>query len=198
MKPLKFKEFVSEKKENKDKKEVAKVVEPEEIKKKGKRYIDLESATTFARKQKFKKMEEWLAFTKDEKFPNNIPKRPDMYYRKDWISWKVFLGYDNMARIEEEIIDGKKYIFIAKYNNSPRNVYKIDITLVKPEKIKDYAKIQQFKILKLYEYDETFSIDNIVNKHGNAYWSGERGDYEINNIYELIMEFDYLLMSIRV
>ena len=60
----------------------------EEIKKKGKRYIDLESATTFARKQKFKKMEEWLAFTKDEKFPNNIPKRPDMYYRKDWISWK--------------------------------------------------------------------------------------------------------------
>lgn len=36
MKPLKFKEFVSEKKENKDKKEVAKVVEPEEIKKKGK------------------------------------------------------------------------------------------------------------------------------------------------------------------
>ena len=57
----------------------------------------------------------WLEFTKEEKFPPNIPKNPRQYFKKDWVSWGDFLStnrkQDNL--IADDYIryeDAKKWV----------------------------------------------------------------------------------------
>ncbi len=160
-------------------------------------YLSYDDAQLFVRKLGLKSSEEWKEFAKSDKFPKDIPKRPDFHYRKNWISWKQFLGYNHLDRIIEEV-STTKYLFIAKYYNMPMNVFKVDVTNVKLEKIVEYARHQQFKLVKVYEYEEGFDFKLIVNRHGQMYWGGEQGDYELYNVHNLIMDLDTMLLPARL
>lgn len=152
-------------------------------------YIKYDEAHVIVRKLGLKRIEDWRALCKAQKVPDGIPKRPDLYYRKHWISWKQFLGYDHLERIIEEV-SATKYLFVAKYYNMPQNVFKIDITNVKLEKMVEYARHQQFKLIKVYEYEEGFDYKFYITRYGQPYWGGEQGDYELYNVHSLIMDFD--------
>jgi hypothetical protein len=80
----------------------------------------------------------------------------------------------------------------------PMNVFKVDVTNVKLEKIVEYARHQQFKLVKVYEYEEGFDFKLIVNRHGQMYWGGEQGDYELYNVHNLIMDLDTMLLPARL
>jgi hypothetical protein len=162
---------------------------------KNRKYMKYDDAVAVVRKLGLKRYEDWKELCKNGKCPKGIPRRPDLHYRKNWISWKQFLGYDHLDRIIEEI-SSTKYLFIAKYYNMPHNVFKIDITNVKLEKILEYARYHQFKLIKIYEYEDGFNYKIIVSRYGQEYWGGEQGDYELYNVYSLIMDLDTKLVSV--
>ena len=59
-----------------------------------KKYSD---AKKFIQTLKIKNQNEWLKFTKSNNFPNDIPKAPHSYYKKEWINLGEFLGNGNIA-----------------------------------------------------------------------------------------------------
>jgi hypothetical protein len=160
-------------------------------------YKSYEDAKQIIQKFGIKSWEEWREFCKTEYMPIDIPKRPDTFYRKDWISWKQFLGYSNIDKIMDEV-STQKYLFIAKYYSMPNNVYKVDITNITLNNIQKYAKIQQFKIIKVYKYEEHPDYKFIVERFSQPYWAGEQGDYEVSNIYALIMELDMVFIQVNL
>ena len=49
---------------------------------------------------KLKNIEEWVAYCKSGKKPEDIPARPQTY-KKEWKSWSDFLGTGNISNIEK-------------------------------------------------------------------------------------------------
>jgi hypothetical protein len=164
---------------------------------KNRNYMSYDDAHEKIRKFGLKKYDEWRELVKSGKLPEGIPKRPDLHYRKNWISWKQFLGYNHLDRIIEEV-SATKYLFVAKYYNMPQNVFKIDVTNVKLEKMVEYARHQQFRLIKVYEYEEGFDYKMFIMRYGQPYWGGEQGDYELYNVHSLIMDFDTRMMPARL
>lgn len=59
-----------------------------------KKYRSFEEAREFARNLRFKCLSEWENYIFSGKIPNDIPKNPKSYYKKNWISWTDFLKRD--------------------------------------------------------------------------------------------------------
>ena len=58
-----------------------------------KKYRDFESAREFAKTLKFNSAVNWHEFSKSEKIPSDVPKKPNKIYKdKGWISWYDWLG----------------------------------------------------------------------------------------------------------
>jgi predicted helicase len=54
--------------------------------------MSFENAKKFASTLKIKTKEEWEKYVKSKNFPNNIPKSPYYFYKKNWKGWPDFLG----------------------------------------------------------------------------------------------------------
>ncbi|TBR07875.1 MAG: hypothetical protein EPO62_07585, partial [Candidatus Nitrosotenuis sp.] len=57
-----------------------------------KAFLPFEEARAYARSLGLKGVKEWLEFTKSDKFPKNIPKRPETVYAKEWNGVADWLG----------------------------------------------------------------------------------------------------------
>jgi hypothetical protein len=156
-------------------------------------YRPYEESRIYAQSLGLKIREEWFELCKSGKKPKDVPSRPDVVYRHDWISWRQFLGGSTIAHIETQQ-NSQKFIFVAKYEYMPHNVFKIDITNVGVESLKYYAREHKFKILKLYNMpngeDAPTEFKKLVARYCEKWWEGEYGDYVCSEIYELLMELD--------
>ena len=54
--------------------------------------MSFENAKKFVSTLKIKTKEEWEKYVKSKNFPNNIPKSPYYFYKKNWKGWPDFLG----------------------------------------------------------------------------------------------------------
>ncbi len=83
-------------------------------------YRDFKDARDFARKLNCRNRDEWNKYSKTNKIPKDIPKKPSQtYINKGWISWGDWLGTNNIAtfnRIYRDFDDARK--FIRKLNLS--------------------------------------------------------------------------------
>jgi len=156
-------------------------------------YRPYKEAKIYAQSLGLKIRDEWFTFCKSGKKAKDVPSRPDVVYRKDWLGWKQFLGGSTIAHIETQK-QSEKYIFIAQYEYMPHDVFRVDITNVGVQSLKYYSREQRFRIVKLYKLDNKDGSDqqmkNIINRHCEKWWEGEYGDYKCNNIFEMIMDLD--------
>jgi len=71
---------------------------------------------------KLKSQKEWASHTKEKKFPDDLPKSPEKFYRhKGWISWGKFLGTGNVAATKRKYRsyeEAKKYVQSLKLKNN--------------------------------------------------------------------------------
>lgn len=157
------------------------------------RYRPYEEARIYAQSLGLKIRDDWFELCKSGKKAKDVPSRPDVVYRKDWISWNEFLGGSTIAHIETQQ-NSEKFIFIAQYEYMPHNVYRMDITNVGVQSLKYYAREHRFKIIKLYKIDndEDSSIEfrKTLARYCEKWWEGEYGDYVCSNIFELLMDLD--------
>lgn len=110
---------------------------------KSKSYIKYDEAKKFIKSLNIKDRSSWNCFTKSNKFPSNIPKKPDRFYKnKGWVSWYDFFGtkkieypdYNKALKIANslKIKSSSEWRKLAKLNGgklnnlpySPEKVYK--------------------------------------------------------------------------
>lgn len=100
--------------------------------------LNYDEAKNIVRTLNFKTTLEWRKKCKTNEIPNNIPRRPDLYYLNNgWVSWsdwlgvevvsnknKVFLSYDECKKIVHTLdlktnLDWRKY---CNSGNKPKNI----------------------------------------------------------------------------
>lgn len=59
-------------------------------------------ARAFARSLNLESVVAWHIYSSGEDRPNDIPKSPNVVYRKDWVSWVDFLGLKTKSRFKQK------------------------------------------------------------------------------------------------
>ena len=153
-------------------------------------------AKRFVRSLGIKSYQEWMKWVKTDAKPDDIPARPDHYY-KEWFTWKDWLGTDTSIRtILKEVSHIKILLYIAKSDIQLSNVFKVNITYGGQEAI---LKLRNtgIKIIRIFEFDDRVDWKEILKKYATEYWKGEEDDYVFQNLHQFISELSYHLNDYR-
>jgi hypothetical protein len=97
-------------------------------------FLPFEEARTFVRSLNIKNIEEWDNYNKSGKKPNNIPNRPMLVYKKEWLSLGDWLGtkigFNGFLPFEEartfvrslNLKNQKEWNNYRKSENKPNNI----------------------------------------------------------------------------
>lgn len=110
------------------------------------KYMAFKKVKEFAQSKKFKNQNEWFAFCKTDKKPQNVPSGVNHVYKKVWKGWSDFLGNKEHIRFDKSLLpsfkeakkivlklnikssrDWKKYCKSGKRKNlpaHPESIYK--------------------------------------------------------------------------
>jgi len=159
-----------------------------------KKYRSYEDAREYAQSLNLSSVTEWHEFAKSGKKPEDIPARPDVVYQRDykWHTWSEFLG--NRIEIKLEQAKNKpKYFYIAKYPETPQNVFYFGITTSKENLKKDHS----FQVFRMYDYFDQFDWRDIVTTYATPYYEyGRQNEYIVNNMGGLISELSLDLIEV--
>jgi superfamily II DNA or RNA helicase len=61
------------------------------------KYRSYKNAKKYVQSLKLNNIKQWKIYTKNKKFPINLPKYPPRTYKKNWESWGIFLGTGRIA-----------------------------------------------------------------------------------------------------
>jgi hypothetical protein len=136
----------------------------------------------------------WLQWVKDnpDSLPEDIPKRPDITYKKDWLSWKHWLGDSVTERVEAQQTARSAavyYIIREKDYAHVNNVYSFGIEPGGVAALKDRWKLEQFQVVKLFQFDTQRApeVEKIVTSLSTPYF-GDGSVRAVPNIYDLCWE----------
>lgn len=159
-------------------------------------FIPFEEARKFARSLGLKSFAEWIAYAKSGDKPDNIPARPDYFYKEDWFSWKDWLR-GNIKEIVKETVKILPILYIIKVPNTPANVVKIDVTNGGKQALLE-AQRNGAKIIATFEYINNLDWRSILRKYANNYHYGEYDDYMFNmNPASFIFEISRYLQPFK-
>ena len=80
-------------------------------------FRNYKDAKKFVQLLKLKTVNEWLKYTSSQNFPNDLPKRPGDFYKKNWEGWGFFLGtgkVGNKLTVYRSYKEAKKYAQLLK------------------------------------------------------------------------------------
>lgn len=140
---------------------------------------------------------QWIAFTKSEGFPTDVPHRPDLYWQesKEWLTWKSFLGYEVTDRVAV-IGETDHIIYVIQYNEFPANVYTIGITNEGKDGLLRRQEQYDFRIVNGYYHDKTTDWLSRIKKYIRPYHIGKT-NYIVNNINEVLGELSLHYVQVR-
>jgi len=160
-----------------------------------KSYRPFNAARSFAQSKRFNKKQEWLEFADSEEFPKDIPKRPDLVYRKmnEWVSWPNFLG-TNIHEKGKNLLEADFMFYIIRNPKAVRDYYRCGITGGGISSINDYLAKINGSIVAVYSVPDTFQYNTFLKSMGFEEHYEYKGYYHIPNLIGLIsklsMEFN--------
>lgn len=159
------------------------------------KYRSYEDAREFAQLLNFNSVTEWHEYAKSGKKPKDIPSRPDVVYQRnqEWHTWSEFLGNRIEIRLEQNKTK-RKYFFIAKYPETPNNIFYFGITTSKENLKRDTS----FQVYRLYDYYDQFDWKEVVEKYSSEYQGfGRRNEYLVKDMGGLLSELSLDLFEIH-
>lgn len=159
-----------------------------------KTYRPYEDAKEFAQGLNFTSVTQWHEFAKSGKKPDDIPSRPDVVYQRDhkWHTWSEFLG----TRIEIKLESNKakrKYFYIAKYPETPHNVFYFGVGTSRENLKRDHS----FQVFRLYDYYDGFDWRELVEKYSSPFPDfGRKNEYAVKDMGGLVSELSLDLFEV--
>lgn len=125
--------------------------------------------------------------------PVDLPKRPDKLYEQ-WQGWGYFLGKTIDDKLEVQHVDTRVFA-IMQYPGYPSNVFKIRIENKGKSEILAQQRNQQFKIIKIYQFDDQYEhyIQKLVMENGSR-WHEGNNQFLVQNLHELLFQLDSILL----
>ena len=153
-------------------------------------------ARRFVRSLGLVTFDDWRKYVKSGNKPENIPSRPDYFYRNDWFTWKDFLRGD-IREIAKQAVSVIPILYIIKVMGTPSNVMKIDVTSGGKESLMK-AHNKGAKIIAAFEYTRQLDWRSLLSKYANNYYYGETDDYSFSmNPSAFIFELSTFLQSVK-
>ena len=144
---------------------------------------------------------EWVKEHSTELLPEDIPKRPDIVYKQEWMTWKHWLGDKVAERVEAQqkarsaaiyyVIREVKYAEVS-------NVYTLGVESHGIAALKERWEYEKFQVVKMFEFDsaKAHEVDAVIDKCSNSYF-GEKYVRAVPNIHEMCWELNNVLDLVR-
>lgn len=136
----------------------------------------------------------WLAWVKEneDKLPKDIPKRPDITYKKDWMSWKHWLGNSVAEKVEAQQVARSAaiyYVIRERDYENVANVYTFGVELGGVSALKDRWQHEQFRVVKMYEFhpERVQEVEQVVKTLSSPYFDSTDARI-VPNIHDLCWE----------
>lgn len=144
---------------------------------------------------------DWREYIRDnkDKVPSDIPSRPDVVYKSEWISWAHWLGTRPRETVEaQKKIVETRTICIVQHNDVPSNIYDVRVIMGGITGITEAWQLEQFTLIKAYWYptDKNEIIHKIIEHNSSAYMD-ETARRIVPNIYQLLWSMDTFLEEAR-
>lgn len=138
----------------------------------------------------------WLEWVKEnsDALPEDIPKRPDIVYKKEWMTWKHWLGDKVAERVEAQQKARSAtiyYIIREREHAQVANVYTFGIESNGVSGLRERWNHEKFQVVKMFEFDRDKAdlVDRIVENLSNEYF-GEKHVRAVPNIHELCWQLN--------
>ena len=137
-------------------------------------------ARAFAQSLNISTRGEWFKMCDSGKKPDDIPRRPDLYYRNknEWISWGNFLGVTITARAET--VAQTNTIFFIIYNpKAAKDYFRCGLTNGGVSSLNDFMVKINGRIVCAYYVPNTFSTDKFFSNFNIEEHYEYKGYYNI-------------------
>lgn len=145
----------------------------------------------------------WLNWVKENEadLPTDIPKRPDIVYQKDWLTWKHWLGDHVVAKIEaqQQARSASIYYIIRESDYAHvQNVFSLGVEPGGVSALKERWKTEKFQVVRMFEFDRDKApiVDEIINKLSHPHF-GENNVRVVPNIHELCWQLSTELDPVK-
>lgn len=157
-----------------------------------KTYRPFKEAKAFAQSLQLETKRKWLEFADTDKFPHDIPRRPDLYYRDkhEWVSWPNFLGV-NLHDKTQTLIEADLIFFIIQNPKAARDYYRCGVTAGGISSIQDFIKKINGRVIIAFHVPESFNYENFLAGLGIEEHYEYRGYYHIQNLNQVVSKLSF-------
>jgi hypothetical protein len=152
--------------------------------------VSYEKGRQYARSLGLSTLQEWFDHARSGALPENIPRRPDYFY-KEWFTWSDWLGKD-VRKLAEEAVQNIPILFVLKVGSTPFNVFKVDVTYGGKAALEDVER-QGARVFAAFYYNKNLDWRQILARFGTHFWKGDANDYAFSNVNGFLFEMQALL-----
>lgn len=141
---------------------------------------------------------EWMELCKENKIPDDIPKRPDLTYN-DWVSWGHFLGNKPLeAIVAIKEVQKTQVYYITHEIGAPENVLTFGVEPLGISGMKDRYSRGNIHIVKMFWYnaEKNAVIKQVIEALSTPYM-GQSNQRIVPNIYQIIEVIQFHLDTIH-
>jgi hypothetical protein len=150
-------------------------------------YRPYNEAKAFAQSLNISTRREWFDMCDEEKKPKDIPRRPDLFYRKvnEWVSWGNFLGVTLAARAHT-VEEMKTIFFIVINPKAAKNYFKCGITNGGLSSINDLLRKINGRVVCTYYVPQIFDYVEFLTSLGAVEDYEHESYYKITNLTPIL------------
>lgn len=145
----------------------------------------------------------WLKWVDENEdgLPEDIPRRPDLAYKRQWMSWKHWLGDAVVEKVEAQQKTQSAAVFYIiqerEYSNVA-NVFTVGVETGGVSALKDRWTQEKFQVVRLYKFkpEKKQDIDHLINQLSSPYF-GNNNVRAVINVHELAWELTSILDPIQ-
>ncbi len=162
-----------------------------------KNYRSFKDARAYAQSLNMKTRKEWFELCKSGNKPEDIPKRPDLYYRDkhEWISWPNFLGV-NIQDKTNTLLENENIFFIVRNPQAPQDYFFCGITSGGIPAITDFIKKINGQVIRAFYVESDFNPNTFLNDLGFEEHYENKKYYKIDNMTKLISKLSFSYRSV--
>lgn len=143
-------------------------------------YRPFNEARAFAQSLNISIRAEWFAMCDAGDLPEDIPRRPDLYYRNkdEWISWGNFLGVTITSRAET-VVQTNAIFFIIYNPKAAKDYFRCGMTNGGASSLNDYLRKINGRTVCAYFVPDTFKHESFLTDFNADEHDEYRGYYFI-------------------